>query len=125
MYDESVRWSDDGATVGHEDLDLKAIEPPKMRGDLQVDWQAGGVATTPPGMWHAHFNETDQPPHLIPRAGRGAANLSAHQVGEGLEASPELDAAVGRTFCEPGWGARYYPLDSDAQGPLLTVPSLP
>jgi hypothetical protein len=66
MYDESVRWSDDGATVGHEDLDLKAIEPQKIRGDLQVDWQAGGVATTPPGMWHAHFNETDQPPHLIP-----------------------------------------------------------
>jgi gentisate 1,2-dioxygenase len=32
----------------------------------RVDWQAGGAFTTPPGMWHAHFNETDQPAHLIP-----------------------------------------------------------
>ncbi|MCV7409321.1 cupin [Mycobacterium florentinum] len=40
------------------------------RGDIvdpiRVDWQAGGAFTTPPGMWHAHFNETDQPAHLIP-----------------------------------------------------------
>ncbi|HWF71663.1 MAG TPA: cupin [Mycobacterium sp.] len=33
---------------------------------VRVDWQAGGAFTTPPGMWHAHFNETDQPAHLIP-----------------------------------------------------------
>jgi gentisate 1,2-dioxygenase len=33
---------------------------------IRVDWQAGGAFTTPPGMWHAHFNETDQPAHLIP-----------------------------------------------------------
>ena len=33
---------------------------------IKVDWQAGGAFTTPPGMWHAHFNETDQPAHLIP-----------------------------------------------------------
>jgi len=40
------------------------------RGDIvdpiRVDWQAGGAFTTPPGMWHAHFNETDEPAHLIP-----------------------------------------------------------
>jgi gentisate 1,2-dioxygenase len=40
------------------------------RGDIvdpiRVDWQAGGAFTTPPGMWHAHYNETDQPAHLIP-----------------------------------------------------------
>ena len=40
------------------------------RGDIvdpiRVDWQAGGAFTTPPGMWHAHFNETDQSAHLIP-----------------------------------------------------------
>jgi gentisate 1,2-dioxygenase len=40
------------------------------RGDIvdpiRVDWQAGGAFTTPPGMWHAHVNETDQPAHLIP-----------------------------------------------------------
>jgi gentisate 1,2-dioxygenase len=33
---------------------------------IRVDWQAGGSFTTPPGMWHAHYNETDQPAHLIP-----------------------------------------------------------
>lgn len=32
----------------------------------RVDWQAGGAFTTPPGMWHAHFNETGEPAHLIP-----------------------------------------------------------
>lgn len=32
----------------------------------RVDWQAGCAFTTPPGMWHAHYNETGQPAHLIP-----------------------------------------------------------
>ncbi|MCV7099419.1 cupin domain-containing protein [Mycobacterium palustre] len=40
------------------------------RGDIvdpiRVDWQAGGAFTTPPGMWHAHYNESDEPAHLIP-----------------------------------------------------------
>jgi gentisate 1,2-dioxygenase len=40
------------------------------RGDIadpiRVDWQSGGAFTTPPGMWHAHYNETDTPAHLIP-----------------------------------------------------------
>lgn len=40
------------------------------RGDIvdpiRVDWRAGGAFTTPPGMWHAHYNETDEPAHLIP-----------------------------------------------------------
>jgi gentisate 1,2-dioxygenase len=33
---------------------------------IRVDWQPGGAFTTPPGMWHAHYNETDAPAHLIP-----------------------------------------------------------
>jgi gentisate 1,2-dioxygenase len=40
------------------------------RGDIvnpsRVDWRAGCAFTTPPGMWHAHYNETDEPAHLIP-----------------------------------------------------------
>ncbi|MGA9492587.1 MAG: cupin [Mycobacterium sp.] len=40
------------------------------RGDIadpiRVDWKAGGAFITPPGMWHAHYNETDTPAHLIP-----------------------------------------------------------
>jgi gentisate 1,2-dioxygenase len=40
------------------------------RGDIvdptRVDWQAGGAFITPPGLWHAHFNESGAPAHLIP-----------------------------------------------------------
>jgi gentisate 1,2-dioxygenase len=33
---------------------------------VRVDWEAGGAFVTPPGMWHAHFNESGAPAHLIP-----------------------------------------------------------
>lgn len=33
---------------------------------IRVDWQAGGAFTTPPGMWHAHYNESGAAAHLIP-----------------------------------------------------------
>jgi gentisate 1,2-dioxygenase len=33
---------------------------------IRVDWRPGGAFTTPPGMWHAHYNETDTPAYLIP-----------------------------------------------------------
>jgi gentisate 1,2-dioxygenase len=40
------------------------------RGDIvnptRVDWEAGGAFITPPGLWHAHFNESGAPAHLIP-----------------------------------------------------------
>jgi gentisate 1,2-dioxygenase len=40
------------------------------RGDIvnptRVDWDAGGAFVTPPGLWHAHFNESGAPAHLIP-----------------------------------------------------------
>lgn len=40
------------------------------RGDIadpiRVDWRAGCAFTTPPGIWHAHYNETEHPAHLIP-----------------------------------------------------------
>jgi gentisate 1,2-dioxygenase len=40
------------------------------RGDIvnptRVDWQAGGAFVTPPGLWHAHVNESGAPAHLIP-----------------------------------------------------------
>jgi gentisate 1,2-dioxygenase len=41
-----------------------------QRGDIvdpvRVDWEAGGAFVTPPGMWHAHYNESGAPAHLIP-----------------------------------------------------------
>ncbi|HTU74732.1 MAG TPA: AraC family ligand binding domain-containing protein [Trebonia sp.] len=33
---------------------------------VRVDWEAGGAFVTPPGMWHAHHNESGAPAHLIP-----------------------------------------------------------
>jgi epoxide hydrolase-like predicted phosphatase len=40
------------------------------RGDIidpvRVPWEAGGAFVTPPGMWHAHVNESGSPAHLIP-----------------------------------------------------------
>ena len=33
---------------------------------VRVGWEAGGAFVTPPGMWHAHVNESGAPAHLIP-----------------------------------------------------------
>ncbi|MFM0553572.1 cupin domain-containing protein [Paraburkholderia sediminicola] len=32
----------------------------------RVDWEAGMAFVTPPGYWHAHFNETDENAYVIP-----------------------------------------------------------
>lgn len=32
----------------------------------RIDWEAGGAFVTPPGMWHAHYNESDVDAHLLP-----------------------------------------------------------
>lgn len=42
------------------------VENGRIVDPIRVDWQAGGAFTTPPGMWHAHFNESGAPAHLIP-----------------------------------------------------------
>jgi gentisate 1,2-dioxygenase len=42
------------------------VEQGKIVDPTRVDWQAGGAFVTPPGMWHAHFNESGAPAHLIP-----------------------------------------------------------
>lgn len=33
---------------------------------LRIDWQPGCAFVTPPGFWHAHFNEFDRAARLIP-----------------------------------------------------------
>jgi gentisate 1,2-dioxygenase len=42
------------------------VEHGRIIDPIRVDWQAGGAFVTPPGMWHAHFNESGAPAHLIP-----------------------------------------------------------
>jgi len=32
----------------------------------RVEWEAGGVFVTPPGLWHSHHNESGAPAHLLP-----------------------------------------------------------
>ncbi|AKV03844.1 Gentisate 1,2-dioxygenase [Labilithrix luteola] len=34
--------------------------------ETRVDWEPGMVFVTPPGYWHAHYNESDQPALLVP-----------------------------------------------------------
>lgn len=41
-----------------------------------VPWEPGGAFVTPPGMWHAHVNESGSPAHLIPIQDAGNADLS-------------------------------------------------
>ena len=33
---------------------------------VRVDWEPGLAFVTPPGYWHAHYNESDGPAHVIP-----------------------------------------------------------
>jgi len=33
---------------------------------LRVEWKPWSAFVTPPGQWHAHFNESGKPAHLIP-----------------------------------------------------------
>jgi gentisate 1,2-dioxygenase len=33
---------------------------------IRVDWSPGAAFTTPPGMWHAHYNESDHDAWIIP-----------------------------------------------------------
>lgn len=42
------------------DDDGEIIDP------TRVDWEPGGAFVTPPGMWHAHVNESGAPAHLFP-----------------------------------------------------------
>ena len=38
----------------------------QIRNPVRVDWTPGLAFVTPPGYWHAHFNESDQEAFLIP-----------------------------------------------------------
>ena len=42
------------------DDDGKIISPQR------ADWEPGSAFVTPPGLWHAHYNESGAPAHLIP-----------------------------------------------------------
>lgn len=33
---------------------------------IRIDWEPGGAFITPPGMWHAHHNESGIPAYLLP-----------------------------------------------------------
>ena len=33
---------------------------------VRVDWEPGMAFVTPPGYWHSHYNDSDEPAHVIP-----------------------------------------------------------
>src|ERR1700741_1660388 len=37
----------------------------------RADWEPGSAFVTPPGLWHSHHNESDEPAHLIPMQDAG------------------------------------------------------
>jgi|EP00670_Eutreptiella_braarudii_P004314 gentisate 1,2-dioxygenase len=37
-----------------------------VKDPIKVEWLTGGVFTTPPGWWHSHHNETDEPAWVLP-----------------------------------------------------------
>jgi gentisate 1,2-dioxygenase len=47
-------------------LGTRLNERNEIDNPIRVDWEPGGAFVTPPGMWHAHFNESGEPAHLIP-----------------------------------------------------------
>ena len=42
-----------------------------VKDPIRCDWKTGGVFTTPPGWWHSHHNETDQPAWVLPMQDAG------------------------------------------------------
>jgi gentisate 1,2-dioxygenase len=42
-----------------------------VKDPIRCDWKAGSVFTTPPGWWHSHHNETDQPAWVLPMQDAG------------------------------------------------------
>jgi gentisate 1,2-dioxygenase len=47
-----------------------------VKDPIRCDWKTGGVFITPPGWWHSHHNETDQPAWVLPMQDAG---LYTHQ----------------------------------------------
>jgi len=38
----------------------------RIRNPARIDWEAGGAFLTPPGLWHAHVNESGRSARLLP-----------------------------------------------------------
>ena len=57
--------------VGRRLVDGEIVDP------VRVEWEAGGAFITPPGLWHAHHNESGEPAFLLPVQDAG---LQTHLV---------------------------------------------
>jgi gentisate 1,2-dioxygenase len=47
-------------------LGTQLNEKGEIDNPTRVDWTPGSAFTTPPGLWHAHFNESTEPSWVIP-----------------------------------------------------------
>ncbi len=44
----------------------KVDDQGKIVNPTRADWKPGSAFVTPPGLWHSHHNEADEPAHLMP-----------------------------------------------------------
>ena len=54
----------------------------RIRHPVQIDWEPGGVLVTPPGLWHAHVNESMEPARLVSIADAGVHDEGLGGMGE-------------------------------------------
>lgn len=52
-------------------LGKKLDENGRIKDPVRVDWKPYSAFTTPPGYWHAHYNESGEKAHLIPMQDAG------------------------------------------------------
>ena len=50
----------------HTLVGSELAEDGSIRLPQRVEWEPGGAFITPPGLWHAHVNPTEQPARLLP-----------------------------------------------------------
>eukprot|EP00968_Pinguiococcus_pyrenoidosus_P028449 scaffold7863_cov277-Pinguiococcus_pyrenoidosus.AAC.6 len=58
-----------------------------VKNPIRCDWTTGGVFVTPPGWWHSHHNDSDEPAWVLPMQDAG---LYTHQRTLDIRFSPPL-----------------------------------
>jgi len=61
-----------------------------VKNPFRVDWKTGGVFLTPPGWWHSHHNESNEPAWVLPMQDAG---LYTHQRTLDIRFSTKADPA--------------------------------
>jgi gentisate 1,2-dioxygenase len=65
-----------------------------VKNPVRCDWVTGAVFTTPPGWWHSHHNETDEPAWVLPMQDAG---LYTYQRTLDIRFAPPIIRSVSRS----------------------------